>query len=460
MKDKYKYLIKNVLLFSLNGFIPKALAFIMVPLYTGYLSTYEYGISDLITVTVQLLLPIFSLDIQDAVMRYALDKDFDNKDVFSVAIVIIIKGSSLLGVLLLFISFSPIDIFENQYLLFVWLMFVLDALSNSFSLFCRGIDQVKVLVVASTIKSIMMLSCNILFLVYFKWGLTGYIIANLLGIVASVLYMFFKARLNRYVKLKNISQQTAKDMKKFSFPLIFSVMSWWVNSASDKYIVSWIAGVSVSGIYAVSYITPNILTTFQNIFAQAWSISAVKEFDKNDQEGFFSHTYEMMNFGMVVMCSICMIINIPLAKILFAKEFFEAWRYVPPLLFSVVFNAMALFIGNIFTAVKDTKTLSYSTILGALVNTVCNVIFIYLFGAYGAAIATLLGYGVVFIIRRILLNRYITLKINEKRNILSYFILLIQMAVASAGYRYTIVQCVLFFMITLCYYQEVRKLKR
>ena len=72
MKDKYKYLGKNIILFAINGFIPKLLVFVMVPIYTGYLTTYEYGIADLITVTVQLLLPFFTLDIQDAVMRLSL----------------------------------------------------------------------------------------------------------------------------------------------------------------------------------------------------------------------------------------------------------------------------------------------------------------------------------------------------------------------------------------------------
>ena len=65
-------------------------------------------------------------------------------------------------------------------------------------------------------------------------------------------------------------------MVKFSFPLIFSVIAWWINNASDRYILTWITGISVSGLYAISYKIPNLLSTFQNIFAQAWSISEVK----------------------------------------------------------------------------------------------------------------------------------------------------------------------------------------
>ena len=79
MNSKQSYLAKNILLFSISGFVPKILSFILIPLYTSYLTTAEYGISDLITTTVYLLLPVFTLNIQDAVMRFALDDKYDKK---------------------------------------------------------------------------------------------------------------------------------------------------------------------------------------------------------------------------------------------------------------------------------------------------------------------------------------------------------------------------------------------
>ena len=59
MQEKHKYLAKNIGLFALSGFVPKALSFFLVPLYTSVLTTAEYGVSDLITTTAMLLVPIF-----------------------------------------------------------------------------------------------------------------------------------------------------------------------------------------------------------------------------------------------------------------------------------------------------------------------------------------------------------------------------------------------------------------
>ena len=311
--------------------------------------------------------------------------------------------------------------------------------------------------IGGILNSVITLAANILFLVVFHWGLTGYLVANTIGAAAALIWCFFGAKLYRYIRW-NIPKTVFKDMVVFSFPLIFSVIAWWVNTASDRYILSWLSGVAVSGIYAISYKIPSLLSMFQNIFFQAWSISAIKEFDKDDSDGFIGNMYTMMNFAMVVVCSGLMIMNIPIAKILYANEFFEAWKFVPPLLISVVFNAMALFIGSIFTAVRDTKTLSISTIIGAIVNTACNFLFIYCWGAYGAALATLLGYGVVFLMRHIILRKHIRMKIKWRRDIITYIFLVTQMIFAVFAMRFIWVQIIICLGILLLYYKEIKAL--
>lgn len=453
MASKQKYLAKNIFLFSISGFVPKILTIILIPLYTSYLTTAEYGVSDLITTTVSLLIPIFTLDIQDAVMRFALDKNHDPKNVFSVAAHIILLGTILVCGGATVVSLLDISGLENSYLVFFAIMYFTTAAYNTVSLFCRGIDKVSVMVGASIINSVVSLFANFLFLAVFHWGLNGYLLANSLGSILALVWCFIGAKLYRYWKIR-VPRNLCKDMIAFSFPLVFSAIAWWINNASDRYILTWMSGVAVSGLYAVSYKIPNILSMFQNIFAQAWSISAIKEFDKDDADGFMSNVYNMMHFGMVTICSGIMIMNIPIAKILYSNEFFNAWKFVPLLLISVVFNAMALFIGSIFTAVKDTKSLSVSTIVGAIVNTICNFIFIYYLGAYGAALATMLGYAVVLIMRHIILRKHIVLHLNWGRDILAYVMLLLQVVFSLWGIKMILLQVMPFALIIFLFRKE------
>lgn len=456
MRNKYTYLAKNIILFFLSGFVPKLLALILVPIYTSCLSTAEYGISDLITTTVSLLVPIFTFDIQDAVMRFSLDREYKNEDVFTAAVKIMLTGFIIVCTGTFIISKLNIQSIQDSYLLFFVLMYFTTSAHNIVSLFCRGIDKVNVITVSSILNSVITLSANILFLVVFKWGLNGYLLANTIGSLVALVWCFWGAKLYSYVKW-SVPKAIVQNMIIFSAPLIMNVIAWWVNSASDRYILTWLLGVSVSGVYAVAYKIPNLLSVFQNIFAQAWSISAVKEFDKNDSDGFIGNMYTMMNFAMSVICSGIMIINIPVSKILFSNNFFEAWKYIPPLLISVVFNAMSLFIGSIFTAVKDTKTLSVSTVIGAAVNIMCNFIFIQFYGAYGAAVATLLGYAVTLVMRHVIMRKHIHLRCRLHRDMSVYFILFLQMIIAKFGIKAIVIQLIFFAIILILYKDEIQK---
>lgn len=455
MKNKVNYLFKNVLLFTISSFVPKVLAFFLIPIYTSCLSTGEYGIFDLIITTATLLIPIFTLDIQDAVLIFSMDKKQLKEDVLSISLKINVRGIAVVSIITIIMSALNIFQIDIYYFLFFIIYYSVTALSNSFVLFCKGIEQVKTIVKSTIINSIITLSLNIVLLKALYMGIIGYLIANSVGMIIALVFIFVDAKLYKYVKKEN-NKNLQKEMIKFSFPLIFSVIAWWINNASDRYILTWLAGVSVSGLYAISYKIPSLLTIFQNIFSQAWSISAIKDFDPNDTDGFVGKIYTMINFLLCFICSLIMISNVFIAKILYNGDFFNAWKYVPPLLLSVVFNAMALFIGSIFTAVKDTKTLSITTIIGAVLNTIFNFILITLFSAYGAALATAIGYFVVLLMRNVILKKHIKMKTNNFKNYFCYVLLIIQVVFAYFGNTFIILQTIIPCIIVVIYQKSIK----
>ena len=59
------------------------MSFLMVPFYTAILTTSDYGIADLITtISICLVLPFFSVLMDEAVMRFTLDEDSNKQQVF------------------------------------------------------------------------------------------------------------------------------------------------------------------------------------------------------------------------------------------------------------------------------------------------------------------------------------------------------------------------------------------
>ena len=78
-----------------------------------------------------------------------------------------------------------------------------------------------------------------------------------------------------------------KEMLLYSVPLIATVVGWWVNSTADKFVVTFILGISANGLLSVSYKIPQIINTLQGIFVQAWQISAIKEYGERDTAKFY-----------------------------------------------------------------------------------------------------------------------------------------------------------------------------
>ncbi|AFQ45979.1 oligosaccharide flippase family protein [Desulfosporosinus meridiei] len=460
MKEKYSYLIKNIGLFFLAGFLPRVLSFFMVPLYTSCLSTADYGTVDLLTNVVQLVLPILTLQVQDAVMRYAMDNRYDKCDVFGVGITISFIGGAVLIVGC--ICLKMLDVFPLNwiYLLFIIISYFLGALNNIFSYFCRGINEIKILTVSSVVAIVINICCNLLFLLVLNLGIFGYLMANSIGSAASVLLLFFGARLFLYVRIGFADSVFRKEMIYFSIPMIFSALSWWINDSLDKFVLTFFCGVSATGVLAVAYKIPTILSVLGNVIAKAFSISAIKEFDSQDSDHFLGNSYSAISFGMVACCSIIMVFNIPLAQLLFAKDFYVAWKFVPPLLIAACMSQLSLACEHIFVAIKETKIIAHTAMVGAMINSAGNFLFIPKLGGYGAALATAVGFTLVWAIRYNIMIKYIRIKNNLPKELATYLLLIVQMMLAYYGNRFLGIQMIILGCLFVLYRRELQDLTR
>lgn len=457
--DKYKYLIKNVGVLTLSNFATKLLSFFLVPLYTSVLTTSDYGTYDLFNTTVGVLLPILTLNIQEGVMRYAMEKSYNRKAVVTIGFRYFLIGSTIVLFLLGANSIINFNSMIRIYGIFFFLMFFTQALSGIVSFYIRGIDKIADLSISSVIASAVTIVLNILFLVIFKWGLVGYFIANIIGPLIQDVFLVIRGKMLRDTDFTKSYASESKQMLNYSKPLIANSIAWWVNNASDRYIVILFCGLASNGIYSVSSKIPSILNVFQTIFNQAWALSAVKDYDPKDSSGFFSNTYKVYNCVMTILCSCIIVSDKILARFLYAKDFYSAWQYVPWLTIAILFGALSGYIGGFFTAVKDSKLFAISTLIGAVTNIILNLIFTPIIGPLGAAIATTVCYLVVYIVRLIQSQKYITLHVNFIRDFISYFFLILQaivlLVVDKAEAMYGILIC-LFVLICLLYTRDFR----
>lgn len=460
---KYKYLAKNVGLLTISNFATKLLSFFLVPLYTSVLTTAEYGTYDLFNTTVGVLLPILTLNVQEGVMRFALDKEYDRGALVTVGLRYTLTGSAIVTAALLILVAMGIIPMGLTYAGYFLLMFVSQALSGFTSLYIRGIDRVRDLSISSVMASAVTITLNIVMLLPLNMGLDGYFLANIIGPLSQVAYIAIVANMPHDTHLSRRYERQTKEMLAYSKPLIANAIAWWVNNVSDRYIVIFFCGIAANGVYSVASKIPQILNVFQTIFNQAWALSSVKDYDPEDKDGFFANTYRAYNCIMTLICSAIIVVDQMLAHFLYANDFYIAWKYVPWLTIAILFGALSGYIGGFFTAVKDSKIFATSTVIGAVTNVVLNIISVPFIGPLGAAIATTICYVVVWVIRLRQSRKYIKLRINLMRDITSYLLLAAQsitlLLITSPMPMYCLVVGI-FFAIVLLYVKDIKLVVR
>lgn len=400
MNDRSKYLFKNVGILTISNFASKILVFLLVPLYTSVLSTDDVGIYDLVISTIQLLFPILTLNIVDAVMRFLMDKSKTKEEVASIGLRYVII--SLLPVLLFLIIASRIEPLRSIYgfEVFIFLYYLFYCFNQYMIQFAKGIEKVSAMGVAGVLGTVTMLVANIVLLLIIKAGLPGFFVANILGQAVPAMYLLLRTRLYSYICFGSINKKLQREMLVYCVPLIATAVGWWVNSASDKYVVSFICGVAANGILSVSYKIPAIINTLQSIFIQAWQISAVKEYGEKSSSEFYGRTFSALNIFMVVACSVLIILSKPIGHILYQKEFYIAWQYVPFLLIASVLNSASGFLGPILSAKKESKPMAMSAVYGASANVILNIVLVYFIGIQGATIATVISSFIIYWVRK------------------------------------------------------------
>lgn len=396
--NKIKYLLKNTGILGISMFSSKVLVFFLVPLYTAVLSTAEYGTYDLAVTTTQLLYPVLTLNIAEAVMRFLMDKDANKQTIIGFSLWIVMVASVIMAVLL-FGNFclklwNDIHGLEG-YILFYYISYTLN---NWLLQTAKGLEKIKCMGISGVIGTVAMILLNVLFLLVFKTGLEGFFVANALGQIVPGIYIALNIRVWKYLRFKK-DRDLQTQMLKYCIPMILVAVGWWANSSINKYVVTWICGAAANGLLSVAYKIPTILSTLQQIFIQAWQVSAVKEYEDKESCSFYQNTFVYLNAFMCILCVVLLIGNRLIARILFVDDFYLAWQYVPFLLLSSLFNAASGYIGAILIAQKNVKSITMSSIVGFMTNLVLSILLVNLVGIQGAAIATAASSFVIFEVR-------------------------------------------------------------
>lgn len=433
-KGRYGTLLTNTAVFTAGKFISKLLVFFMIRLYTSCLTPDEYSTADLIVDMANLLIPLASLGISEGIFRNAAAKKGDKEAFLSAGLWILGIGS--IG----FLALSPLLMLIPMFRTTAWLIAVYVLVSNVHAVVSQylcAIGKTRLFAGQGILNTALTILFNLIFLLGFDAGMLGYVSSIMLADGVTTVFLILYTRLWRSVKhlTRGERQPLVKSMLRFSLPLIPATICWWITGVSDRYMVAAMYSHAENGLYTAAYKIPTLLTYAVGIFDSAWRLSVAAESDDAEAcKSFYSRVWKLY-MAVSFACGAVLVVGSRFfAHLLFADAYRKAWLYVPVLTVATVFMGLDTFLGSVYFTCKKTVGSMVTALCGAVLNVGLNWLLIPSYGAMGAAVATLVSYAVVYVLRLMTVRRLIDFRTYPVQGgIYALLLLLLSAAVTLSG---------------------------
>lgn len=393
-------LAKNTLILSIGSFLPKIAGFITLPILTAYLTKAEYGTYDLISTLVSLLLPALTLQIQSAAFRFLIDCRNNEKQIQKIisTISIFISVISVISLIVLYLVLFKMTA-ATRILISVYLF--VDIIFAAIQQMVRGLGYNMKYSIATILNSFSSMILIIAAVRQLSWGINGLLFAHITGIIISEVYLIFKLKLYKYMKVSMFSKDTLIEMLKYSWPMVPNNLSRWVLNLSDRLIVTGFMGIEANAIYAVANKIPNLLNNFQSAFTFAWQENASIVVKDDDAEAYYTSMFDRV-FCLLAGATAMLIATSPISFMILVRGDYDTAYYQMPFLYmGMLFSSIAAFSGGIYVAYKRTKSVGITTIVAAICNAAINLVTIHFIGLYAASISTMISYLILMIYRMV-----------------------------------------------------------
>ncbi len=410
--NKKKQLAKNTIIIFFGKVCTQLISFLLLPLYTAYLATSEYGIVDLIQTYVTLLVPIITLELEMSIFRWLIDsrgKDKETEKLISNDFYILFLSLGIFSILFLIVT----SFVHIPFRFIILIDIIVCVLSGNFLQISRGLGKITDFSISCILTGLTTVITNIILIIFCHMQAEGMIISMALANGVCSLYLFLRLKLYKMIDLKQVDHKLLKGMYKYSIPLVPNGISWWIVNVSDRSIISIVLGASFNGLYAISNKFPTIISSLTGIFNLSWSESASLHINSKDRDEFFSditntiiRLFSTLGVGMLA----CMPFIFP---IMINSKYHDAYLYIPPLVVGTIFNVAICLYSQIYLAKKMSKQVASTTILGAVINILINVVFIKYIGLFAASLSTMVSYMVMAIYRHFDLKKYVNIKISK-----------------------------------------------
>ncbi len=406
-------LLKNTFIISVGKVCTQLITYLLLPLYTSVLSTSEYGTIDLLFTYILLISPVVTVQMEASIFRFLIDARGNEREIARVITnCVTCAVCPTLAFSAGFLCFAPLLGFEYTG------AFVLGVIANSMLSIAlqiaRGLGDNISYAIGSAISGILTVSLNVLFVIVWSSGVAGMLYSTAIAQLMGLSYILIRDKIFKYIDFSLVCRRLIKEMANYSLPLILNGLSWWIISASDRTIVSLFLGTQANGILAVAAKLSAIVANVFAIFNLSWTESVALHIKDKDRDRYISDITRQC-FNLFGACGITLIMGCAVFfKYMVDERFSAAFPLIPLLVIGGIINVVQTLYGIIYIGLKNTKQVSRTAFIAAIINFVVNLALIKFIGLYAAAVSTICSMLYLAIYRYMDINHIMDIRLSPK----------------------------------------------
>lgn len=393
---------RHTLIYGIGVVASKLVSFIMLPVYTRYLTPSDYGVIELLSMTIDLIGMIAGVGLAGGVFKHYAEAPTPRaKRELMSTVALATLGISFL-VMAAGIAAAPwltrLVLGPEHPALYFRLFFVtyfLQSFGGVALMYVRAEERSRLFVGVNLARLVVSLALAILFVVHLRMGVTGVLLGTL--VTAGLSFVGLAAYLFGRVGLHFVLDRFAS-LSRFGAPIVVWTVGSFILTFSDRYFLEHYRDTAAVGIYSLAYKFSFLLSSFAVVpFTEIWEPRRFAIAQQPDAGSIYRRMFLYFNLAMFAGAIGLLLFIRDGLTLLVGPDFVSAYRVVPLLLATTIVQQwtgycnLGLFIGN------DTRRYGVAALIGVVAALIGNFVFIPRYGIMGAAVATVIAYVVRFV---------------------------------------------------------------
>ena len=391
-------LLKDGGLYTMANMLTKGIGLLLIPFYTIYFSTAEYGVRDILMVFGLFAGNIFSLQLNQGLARYVGEPTLNplKKKIYaSTATIAVVALFTVFSAICFIFSRQIADLLSSSYQISVQTFriaagaIVFNNIFYFLNVYLRFLRKAKTVSALSFAHAILGVVLMFFFVFYFDLGVDSIFLPFVLVVpvlIAVQLYI-----LKEHLIL-SFNGSYFKSLLKYSIPMLGGALSLVTMNFTDRIFINEMIGADSLGIYSLGSQFASIIGIVVTGFAAAMGPIILEKHNRastrKELERFFMLFVGIGTAGALALS----LFSHEITKIFTSQNYQSAYTVMPMLFFSVLFTGLHMFSPGMAIHMK-TKTIAVLTLLFAVLNIILNYYFVPKWGIVGAASSTLIATG-------------------------------------------------------------------